>query len=128
MKHPPHGFARRHKAIQAPTAICGRYLWLFWDIGHGLTPQNARKIVNRKTNEIIDLLKPSYASARFPTATYCTENERTPKKASTCQKLAGVQLTRFQAPLLRWACSMVEAILPRWLPRQKTGVAPPSCI
>ena len=58
--------------------MCGRYLWLFWDIDHALTPQNVREIGNRKANKIIALLKSSYASARFPTASYCTENEGTP--------------------------------------------------
>ena len=46
-----------------------------------MTPQNSRKIVNRKVFEIIELLKSNSASACFPTATYCTENERTPLRA-----------------------------------------------
>jgi len=68
----------------------------FWDIGHGLTPQKARKIVNRKSNEIIDLLKTSYASARFPTATYCTENEGTPAKATRTQAADSDQWAMWQ--------------------------------
>jgi len=60
--------------------------WFLWGIDHGLTPQNSRKIVNRKAFEIIGLLKHTYANACSPTAIYCTENERTP--SSNFQLLA----------------------------------------
>jgi hypothetical protein len=69
--------------LHAPTATCGRYFGFFGGIDHGLTPQNSRKIVNRKAFEIMGLLKHSYASAFSPTATYSTENDRTPYWACT---------------------------------------------